>query len=1374
MTTRARKKGIIVALNTLGGRPVDESSLADGRFLRYDQTNDRYVHYDISNLDLWVPYTGATEDVDLGEYSVKTTSIKFNEQAPPIPEDRELYWDSIQQSLNLPINGKELNIGEETWVPLCYNNSGQTILDGEPVYIDGSFNDYPIIKKASNETYETSRVIGITTEDILNNTIGRVTRFGYVRDIDLSMFSPGDEIYLGIEGLTNVKQTGGYFDILIGKCITSGTTGKMLVYPRVSEETAEISRARGYASYTQGDQTNIAFNDGTRTFTISPVGSSFYYYQDGIKYIQTTTQSIVIPDITGLHYIYFDGYDLITVFAPTQMDIIDIIKNKVLTSVIYWNNITQSNLYVGNERHTFYWPSWLHYNLHSTRGTQYISGLSLNGFTIDNGSLNSHAQFGADSGAIDDEGILSTTDHIINTQGLPIYYRLGNPGTWTRTLRAGYSFLSGTIYAQYNLNTAGTWSLAELANNSYMLIHIFATSDIYSNKTIAITGTGQYDSLGSAEASVNNEIFSLYGTELPFVEFRHIATVIIECRNSFASSIKTRVVAPSSGGSYLDFRRSQVAGGTASGSTSQSFLGLSDTPVSYATHANKLVQVNALENGLNFSNTLNSDLTVNGVFYINGNIIQSGTNYETHAENVYTTKDYITLRDGAISGLAPGTYAGLRAKLYDGVNDGHLVFDNNGIARVGDVGSEQPLATRIENPTNNHIAYWESANTRLNFKSFSAGTDYEVPLSFSTGLDRTTNTVTLLLATNSVRGGIQIGYTATGANLPLLLSSEKGYITLSSTAIIAGLGYTPYNSTNPSGYTSNTGTVTSVGNGNGMNFTTFTTSGTVTLGTPSTLTGSTTNAVTTSSHTHAISLTAADVSALPISGGTMTGAITFAAGQTWPTFNQSTTGNAASATVLQTARSINGTSFNGSADVKTTEWIHSIRDFPNGTLITTAIDYSVTDGSPWVLEIRGNSYSNLIPLDLQVQGYIYGGTIINAGGYSNGTNISGLVALNVGGNLCFWFPNQGYWNGYNARAYVAYPGALNQITSITHTAKPAGTKEVALSSLIRQSLHSENWSSYAAAASHNHVKANITDFPASMPASDVYAWAKAASKPTYTNTEVGAAAASHGNHVPALQSANNAIFLRNDNTWQSVTPANIGAEPSFTKNTGFNKNFGTIAGTVSEGNHTHAAYLTAITKAMVEAVLIGDITSHSHSIYSLATHNHDGTYLTAITKAMVEAVLTGAITSHTHAYEPIFSKNTAFNKNFGTTAGTVCQGDDSRLSDARTPSDNSVTYAKLNSTLTSRQAVGASAIDWSLGGVYTKTLTAATTFTFSNLQLNKVITLVTSGNFTITLPAYCKRISGTYDGATTNYLQFHCTNATGGSEEVWFTISKQT
>lgn len=60
---------------------------------------------------------------------------------------------------------------------------------------------------------------------------------------------------------------------------------------------------------------------------------------------------------------------------------------------------------------------------------------------------------------------------------------------------------------------------------------------------------------------------------------------------------------------------------------------------------------------------------------------------------------------------------------------------------------------------------------------------------------------------------------------------------------------------------------------------------------------------------------AAADAALPKAGGTMTGGITFAGGQTWPTFNQSTTGNADTATKLATARTIGGVSFDGSASI---------------------------------------------------------------------------------------------------------------------------------------------------------------------------------------------------------------------------------------------------------------------------------------------------------------------------------------------------------------------------------------------------------------------------------------------------------------------------
>ena len=75
----------------------------------------------------------------------------------------------------------------------------------------------------------------------------------------------------------------------------------------------------------------------------------------------------------------------------------------------------------------------------------------------------------------------------------------------------------------------------------------------------------------------------------------------------------------------------------------------------------------------------------------------------------------------------------------------------------------------------------------------------------------------------------------------------------------------------------------------------------------------------------------------------------------------------------------------------------------------------------------------------------------------------------------------------------------------------------------------------------------------------------------YTKNEIddklrGKAPASHGNHVPATLAANNKKFLRCDNTWVDVTPANIGAEPAIgTKQNAFNKPFGTSVNTILEG-----------------------------------------------------------------------------------------------------------------------------------------------------------------------------------------------------------------
>lgn len=114
-----------------------------------------------------------------------------------------------------------------------------------------------------------------------------------------------------------------------------------------------------------------------------------------------------------------------------------------------------------------------------------------------------------------------------------------------------------------------------------------------------------------------------------------------------------------------------------------------------------------------FDTTLR-DTEVDGTLTVNGDIIQNGSAYETHAEKVYSKNDLIITRDGAVSGLSTGQYTGIQAKKYDGTNDGQLVFDKDGEARVGDVGDTEPLMTRDElaDMTNGSLLKWDGTNKK--------------------------------------------------------------------------------------------------------------------------------------------------------------------------------------------------------------------------------------------------------------------------------------------------------------------------------------------------------------------------------------------------------------------------------------------------------------------------------------------------------------------------------------------------------------------------------------------------------------------------------------------------------------------------------------
>ena len=101
--------------------------------------------------------------------------------------------------------------------------------------------------------------------------------------------------------------------------------------------------------------------------------------------------------------------------------------------------------------------------------------------------------------------------------------------------------------------------------------------------------------------------------------------------------------------------------------------------------------------------------------------------------------------------------------------------------------------------------------------------------------------------------------------------------------------------------------------------------------------------------------------------------------------------------------------------------------------------------------------------------------------------------------------------------------------------------------------------------------------------------------------------------------------------------------------------------------------------------------------------------------------------------------------------------------------DDSITYSKLGSEYTTSAAVAASDVDFSTAQVFTKTLAANTTLTFSNDSIGMIKDLVITGDFTLTFPAGSKIAAGEYDGTVSNLIQVLVV----GAADYWITISQE-
>lgn len=155
----------------------------------------------------------------------------------------------------------------------------------------------------------------------------------------------------------------------------------------------------------------------------------------------------------------------------------------------------------------------------------------------------------------------------------------------------------------------------------------------------------------------------------------------------------------------------------------------------------------------------NSGIHVNGTLEVDGDIIQNGSAYETHAEQVFTKNDLIVTREDAIGGIAAGQLSGIRVKKYDGVSDLNLGVDAAGIMRVGDLGQEQPLATREEaaNMTSGALVKWDGVNNRMIAPASNIGSDSK-PIKIVNGeaVAVTNDLISITSQTSGNVGGVKL------------------------------------------------------------------------------------------------------------------------------------------------------------------------------------------------------------------------------------------------------------------------------------------------------------------------------------------------------------------------------------------------------------------------------------------------------------------------------------------------------------------------------------------------------------------------------------------------------------------------------------------
>ena len=163
------------------------------------QVIEGYIISAFPNLSGYVPYTGATNNVNLGTFGLTTDYIAFSQTPTTGPGPAQIGYNGATLGLAYDFDTTNVRcvIGQQMFA-YVKNDEAVTITKGQAVYLFGASGNKATVKLAYNTSDATSATsLGLAAEDIASGQNGLVITQGVLDGIDTSAYSPGDILYVG-------------------------------------------------------------------------------------------------------------------------------------------------------------------------------------------------------------------------------------------------------------------------------------------------------------------------------------------------------------------------------------------------------------------------------------------------------------------------------------------------------------------------------------------------------------------------------------------------------------------------------------------------------------------------------------------------------------------------------------------------------------------------------------------------------------------------------------------------------------------------------------------------------------------------------------------------------------------------------------------------------------------------------------------------------------------------------------------------------------------------------------------------------------------------------------------------------------------------